>query len=93
MKLTSYQVSIISLVLKIDKEGKQRTFPLEELTTASDIFKKIKDCIPKEQGEVFTECEAKFTSEENVFITKLVNERNWAVEDADHLFDLKELLK
>lgn len=45
MKITGYQVSIIVLVLKVDKENKQRTFPNTELGTALEIYKQIKQLI------------------------------------------------
>lgn len=99
MKITGYQVSIIDLVLIQDKEWKFRTFPLNELSIASSIYKKIKTGITiikidENTGtKKYNEIELKLTSEEKVFITKLVDERNWTVNDADELEELKKLLK
>ena len=90
MKITTGQLSIINLVLQIDGEGKAKQYALSELTTASDIFKEIKKCV---KDDKFIDGEVKLTSEQKVFITKQIDERKWTVNDAEVVFELKELLK
>lgn len=99
MKITVWELSIINLVLQVDWEGKSKQYPLSELTTASDIFKEIKKCVgiikndKWEDMEVFKDWEIELTSEQKVFITKLIDERSWTVGDAEFIFKLKSLIK
>lgn len=93
MKITGYQASIIVLVLKVDKENKQRTFPNTELGTALEIYKQIKQLISIEwDKQIFKEWEIKLNSEQKVFLTKLINDRDWSVDDAEEKITLIELL-
>jgi hypothetical protein len=107
MKITVNQLGLINTILQVDKEGKTRQFPLAELTTASDIFKEIKKLtepkeidvpqkdgsVKKETHEFFKEGELELTSEQKVFITKLIDERDFTVYDAEVVFELKKLIK
>lgn len=97
MKVTGYQVSLVHLVLRVNKENTQRQFPIEELGTASAIMKVIKPGINvTKEGNVdgtYKDIEVDFTSEEKVFLSKMLKERSWAVVDAEPLFELQELLK
>ena len=90
MKITTGQLAIINLVLQIDGEGKAKQYALSELTTASDIFKEIKKCV---EDDKFIDGEINLTSEQKVFLTKLIDERTWTVNDAEVVFELKTLLK
>jgi hypothetical protein len=98
MKITTQQLGLVNFVLQIDKEGKSKQFPLAELTLASDIFKEIKKCTEKKMEgekeiEIFVDGEVDITSEQKVFITKLIDERDWTVQDSEAVFTLKALLK
>jgi hypothetical protein len=98
MKINVQQLAIISYILQLDKEGKAKQFALAELTTASDIFKEIKKCTKKKEiegkmNEVFKDGEIELTSEQKVFLTKLIDERDWTVNDAETIFELKKLIK
>lgn len=90
MKITTGQLAIVNLVLQVDKEWKAKQYALSELTIASDIFKEIKKCV---KDDKFIDGEIDLTSEQKVFITKLIDDREWTVGDADNVFDLKDLLK
>lgn len=90
MKITATELGIINLVIQIDGEGKPRQFALAELSTASSIFKAIKTSVKEDK---FVDGDVKLSSEEKVFLTKLIDERTWTVGDSDAIFDLKKLLK
>ena len=98
MKINVQQLAIVSYILQLDKEGKAKQFALAELTIASDVFKELKKCTEKKvvdgkENEVFKDGEIELTSEQKVFITKLIDEREWTVNDADVVFELKKLIK
>lgn len=44
------------------------------------------------EGENFIDGEVDFSSEHKVFITRIIDERNWSVVEAESIFKLKELL-
>ena len=90
VKLSPAQLSIINVILQVDGEGKAKQYPLSELTVASEIFKAIKQCVKEDK---FVEGKLNFTSEQKVFITKQIDERNWTVVDAEVVFELKSILK
>jgi len=90
MKLTELQLWIINLVLQVKEDWTAKTYALAELAIASDIFKEIKKCV---KDDKFIAGEVKLTSEQKVFLTKAIDERNWSVADADIIFTLKELIK
>ena len=90
MKITKEQLSIINVILQVDKEGKSKQFGLSDLSIASDVFKEIKKLVVEDK---FTDGEIELTSEQKVFITKLIDERDWTVMDADFVFALKTLIK
>ena len=90
MKVTIGQLAIINLCLQVDNEWKAKTYGLGELTTASEIFKEIKKCVKEDE---FEDWEIDLTSEQKVFITKIVDARNWTINDAEIVFSLKELIK
>lgn len=90
MNITSSQLSIINLVLQIDSEWKAKQFPLSELVIASEIFKEIKKNV---KDDLLIDGDIELTSEQKVFITKLIDERSWTVTDAEHIFEIKKLLK
>ena len=89
MLLTKVQLGLINFVLQQDKEGKQKQYPLSELTIASDIFKELKKLVV---NDLFEDGEVELTSEQKVFIIKLIDDRNWTVNDAEEVFNLKALL-
>jgi hypothetical protein len=89
INLTVNQLAIINLILQVDKDWKQKTYSLWELQIANDIFKEIKNNV---KDDKFQDWIANFNSEQKVFITKLINDREWGVLDAEHVFKLKELL-
>jgi len=86
---TVSQLAIINLVLQVDKEWKQKTYSLPELQIASDIFKEIKKNVKEDK---ISEWYLVLTSEQKVFIVKLIDERTWWVMDAESVFELKKLL-
>lgn len=90
MELTATQLGRINIVLQLRDDGQARQFPLSELIIANDIYKKMKECSKDEQ---FIDGKVDFTSEEKVFISKLINQRNWALADAEQVFELQKLLK
>jgi len=90
MKLKAGQFGIINLILQVDSEMKAKQYNLSDLTTASAIFKEVKKNL---KGEMFIDWEAELTSEQKVFLTKLIDERTWTVNDAEIVFELKELIK
>lgn len=90
MKITFGQLAIVNLIIQVDSEGKAKQFALAELTTASDIFKEIKKCVKEDK---FIDGEIELTSEQKVFLTKLIDERTWMVGDSESVFELKTLLK
>lgn len=90
MNITSSQLSIINLVLQIDSEWKAKQFPLSELVLASDIFKEIKKNV---KDDLLIDGDIELTSEQKVFITKLIDERSWTVTDAENIFEVKKMLK
>lgn len=90
MKVTIWQLAIINICLQLDNEWKAKTYGLWELITASEIFKEIKKCV---KDDKFIDWEIKLTSEQKVFITKIIDARNWTINDAEIVFSLKELIK
>lgn len=90
MKITVSQLSIINLVLQIDWEWKAKQFPLSELLIASEIFKEIKKNV---KDDLLIDGDIELTSEQKVFITKLIDERSWTVTDAEHIFEIKKMIK
>lgn len=90
MKITVSQLSIINLVLQIDWEWKAKQFPLSELLIASEIFKEIKKNV---KDDLLIDGDIELTSEQKVFITKLIDERSWTVTDAENIFEVKKMLK
>lgn len=90
MNITSSQLSIINLVLQIDSEWKAKQFPLSELVIASEIFKEIKKNV---KDDLLIDGDIELTSEQKVFITKLIDERTWTVIDSEIVFEIKKLLK
>jgi len=89
MKIKIEQLWLINLVLQVDNEKKQRTFPLAELVIAWEIFKEIKKLVKEDK---FTEWEIKLNSEQKVFLTKLIDEYRFSVWDYETVTDLKKLL-
>lgn len=92
MKISPQKLSIINLLLQIDNDWKARQFPIQELSIALEIFSQIKKNVD-ESGNNFIDGEITLTSEQKVFLLKLIDERSWTVVDAEHVFDLKSLLK
>ena len=90
MKLTAQQFGLINMVIQIDWEWKAKQFPLSELVIASEIFKEIKKNV---KDDLLIDGDIELTSEQKVFITKLINERNWTVNDSEVVFSLKDLIK
>lgn len=90
MNTTASQLSIINLVLQIDSEWKAKQFPISELVIASEIFKEIKKCV---EWDKLIDGEIDLTSEQKVFITKLIDERSWTVTDSEIVFEIKKMLK
>ena len=90
MNITSSQLSIINLVLQIDSEWKAKQFPLSELVIASEIFKEIKKNV---KDDLLIDGDIELTSEQKVFITKLIDERSWTVIDSEIVFEIKKMLK
>ena len=89
MKLTAIQHSIINLILQVDPSGEQKVYALGQLSMAYEIFKSIWKNI---DGECFIEGEVDLSSEQKVFLTRLIEERNWPVSDGENVLTLKELL-
>lgn len=89
MKLTANQQSIINILIQVDTNGWPKVYPLGQLSTAHDIFKEIWKNV---EWENFIDGEVDFSSEQKVFITRLIDERNWSVVEAESIFKLKELL-
>jgi len=90
MELKAGQFGIINLVIQVDSEGKAKQYNLSDLTIASAIFQEIKKNI---NGEVFVDGNVELTSEQKVFLVKLIDARTWTVNDAEAIFQLKELIK
>lgn len=89
MKLTANQHKIINVLIQVDPNGAPKVYPLGQLETAHDIFKAIWKNV---EGENFVDGEVKLSSEQKVFITRLIDERQWSVVEAESIFKLKELL-
>lgn len=70
----------------IDNEWKAKNFPLSELVIAWDIFKEIKKCVKEDK---FIEWEIELNSEQKVFLTKLIDAKNFTVNDAEIVQSLK----
>lgn len=90
MKFTAQQIGIINLVIQTNADGSTRNFPLSELSTASDIYEKLMKNV---KDNNFVDGNVDLTSEQNVFISKLLDERSWSVLDASHVFALKDKIK
>lgn len=90
MKLTAQQFGLINMVIQIDWEWKAKQFPLSELVIASEIFKEIKKNV---KDDLLIDGDIELTSEQKVFITKLIDERSWTVTDAENIFEVKKMLK
>lgn len=90
MKISAGQLAIINLVLQIDNDGKAKQYALSELSVANEIFTEVKKNVKEDK---FVDGEIDLTSEQKVFITKLIDERSWTVQDAEAVFDLKKLIK
>lgn len=90
MKLTAQQFGLINMVIQIDWEWKAKQFPLSELVIASEIFKEIKKNV---KDDLLMDGDIELTSEQKVFITKLIDERSWTVIDSEIVFEIKKMLK
>ena len=90
MKIQVWELAIVNLVLQVDNEWKAKSFPLSELLIAWDIFKEIKKCV---KDDKFIDWEIELTSEQKVFLTKLIDAKNFTVNDAEIVQSLKLLLK
>lgn len=90
MKVTTWELWVINLVLQIDKEWKARQFPFAKLKQALDIFEKLKVNVKEDK---FIDGELKLTSEEKVFIKELLEEREFGVIDAPSVFSLIDKIK
>ena len=84
------ELGIISTVVQITSDQKPRQFPIGDLVIATAIFNKLKSSTEK---DIFIESEVDFTSEEKVFISKLVNEFSFPVVDGESVASLLEKIK
>lgn len=92
--MKAQELAIINIVIQITSDGKQRQFPLPELSLATSVFGKIKKCTEDKDGQkVFIDGNPEFTSEENVFIKKLVEDYSWSVNDGETVALLLESIK
>jgi len=90
MKFTPRELGAISTVLQVTSDHKPRQFVLAELVIASAIFNKLKWATEKDE---FIESEIEFTSEQNVFIKKLIEDFAWIVWDGEIVVPLIEKIK
>lgn len=84
------ELFIIGNSLQLKNWDNPRDFQIAELTIALSIFNKLKEFT--EDGK-FIEWDPDFTSEEKVFIKKLVEERNWHVQDWEFVVSVLEKIK
>lgn len=89
MIFTANQQSIINILIQVEQNGEPKVYPLGQLSIANEIYKAIWKNV---EGKNFIDWEVDLSSEQKVFITKLIDERNWTVGDAENVFQLKELL-
>lgn len=82
MIFTPKEFSIINIVLTVNPDRQPRTFSFSDLAIAFSIHEKVmKNTEIKEDGGIFIEWESSFTSEENVFISKLLKDFKFNVVD------------
>lgn len=89
MKLTARQFALINRIIQMDNNWQQKVYFLGELSIAFDIFKIIYSNV---EWENFIEWDIEFSSEQKVFIKKIIDELQWSVLDAENVLKLKELL-
>lgn len=85
MKYTPQELSILNLVLSLNPDRQARTFPFAELAQAFSIHEKI---MKNTKEEVFVEWEVELTSEEKVFLSRLIKEFKFHVADWVHVTSL-----
>ena len=49
MKVSTNELAVINLLVQVDNEGKGRTFPINELQTAMDVFNEMKKLVKEDR--------------------------------------------
>jgi len=84
------QLHLINLAIQTNEDKSARSYGISELSTANDIFQKIKK---QWKDNDFVDGEIGFTTEEKVFILKLVKDRKWTAIDAEFIFSIIKTLE
>ena len=90
MKVSTNELAVINLLVQVDNDGKARTFPINELQTAMDVFNEMKKLVKEDK---FTDWDITFSTEQKTFILKLMEDRKFNVIDAEAVFSLKEKIQ
>jgi hypothetical protein len=88
--MTPQELKIIEVALQMNSEWQARTFQIVELSIALEIFKKLKTCV---KDNIFIEWDPSFSSEEKVFIKKLIEEIKWTVLEGESVLSVLETIK
>lgn len=86
MNVSPQELSLINALLQIDNEWKARTFSISDLKIGMDIFTQIKKCVVDDH---FVDWSIKLSTEQKVFLMKLIEAQNFTVLDAEFVFLLK----
>lgn len=88
--MTPQELKIISVALQMNAEWQSRSFQIADLTLALSSFNKLKTCV---KDDMFVEWNPDFTSEEKVFIKKLIEEIKWTVVEWEHVLSVLDNIK